>query len=302
MKRLIASLISFLLALIYYAAAAGQATAAGSAPIAENLELKTYVNVTVGGMLSAFDPDGGALQFVITTDPVKGKLQLDENGSFLYTPQEDKRGRDYFGYKAVDTDGNLSQEATVIVQILKPKKQVMYGDMHGKAEEYAAVFLSEADLFTGRQICGTYCFEPDSHVTRGEFLSMCMDMTGEPLFTGTYRTGYEDDECIPAWQKAYASAAAVSGIYAGTSNEDGVFFSGDETITRAQAAAILDQVLKLDNASNPSGKHQTDSRLARADSNMGADRLQPSLSAGDQLLNRAAAAQMLAAAYAYVHE
>lgn len=38
---------------------------------------------------------------------------------FVYTPSEGKRGRDYFGYKAVDASGNLSQEATVILHIKK---------------------------------------------------------------------------------------------------------------------------------------------------------------------------------------
>ena len=182
MKRLVVSLISFLMAALYFVNAAGQAAAVGSAPVAENLELKTYTNVSVGGMLSAFDPDGGALQFVITTEPVKGCIKLQEDGSFIYTPKENKKGRDYFGYKALDEEGNYSQEATVIIQILKQKKTVFYADMKGSSDEYAAVVLSETGLYTGKQICGVYCFEPDAYVTRGEFLSMCMALTGkEPV-------------------------------------------------------------------------------------------------------------------------
>ena len=39
------------------------ASAAGSAPIAENLEISTYRGVSVGGRLNATDPDGGALRY-----------------------------------------------------------------------------------------------------------------------------------------------------------------------------------------------------------------------------------------------
>ena len=94
-----------------------RSSAEGSAPAAENLELRTYRNVSVGGRLKAFDPDGDVVSYSITTDPVK----LEENGCFVYTPRENKRGRDYFGYKAVDSEGNLSQEATVIIRIEKQK-------------------------------------------------------------------------------------------------------------------------------------------------------------------------------------
>ena len=98
-----------------------RSSAEGSAPAAENLELRTYRNVSVGGRLKAFDPDGDVVSYSITTDPVKGSIELEENGCFVYTPGENKRGRDYFGYKAMDSEGNLSQEATVIIRIEKQK-------------------------------------------------------------------------------------------------------------------------------------------------------------------------------------
>lgn len=98
-----------------------RSSAEGSAPAAENLELRTYRNVSVGGRLKAFDPDDDVVSYSITTDPVKGSIELEENGCFVYTPRENKRGRDYFGYKAVDSEGNLSQEATVIIRIEKQK-------------------------------------------------------------------------------------------------------------------------------------------------------------------------------------
>ena len=45
-------------------------------PIAENLELKTYRGVSVGGQLKATDPDGDMLKYEVTTEPIKGEVAL----------------------------------------------------------------------------------------------------------------------------------------------------------------------------------------------------------------------------------
>ena len=303
MKRMFVSLLSLLLAALLLAAMPGQAMAVGDAPVAENLELRTYCDVTVGGKLSAFDPKGGTLRFEITTEPVKGSIALAEDGSFLYTPAADRRGRDYFGYKAVDETGNRSQEATVIIQILKPKKAVTYADMQGTAGEYAAVALSELGLYNGRKICGVSCFEPEASMSRGEFLSMCMALTGKPLLSGIYRTGYLDDDLIPAWQKAYASAAAINGVYRGLSTESGVVFSGEEPITYAEASVLLDTALELENVSYLSGYTELDLRQAQACMNLSAYTAEvPEGTRQDTLLTRLDAAKMLVAAWEFLEQ
>ena len=96
-------------------------TAANSAPVAENFEFETFRGVSFGGQLAAVDPEGDTLSFEITTQPVKGTIELGDDGSFVYTPAEDKKGKDYFGYKATDSEGNSSQEATVIIRLVKNK-------------------------------------------------------------------------------------------------------------------------------------------------------------------------------------
>ena len=95
------------------------AYAQGQPPLAESFELSTPMNTPYEGQLSASDEDSGELYYKITTQPVKGEIQLNEDGSFVYTPRENKKGRDYFGYKAIDPEGNVSQEATVIIRIQK---------------------------------------------------------------------------------------------------------------------------------------------------------------------------------------
>ena len=44
---------------------------------------------------------------------------MKDDGVIVYTPRRDKKGRDYFGYRAKDAEGNVSQEATAIIRIEK---------------------------------------------------------------------------------------------------------------------------------------------------------------------------------------
>ena len=96
-----------------------RAEAAGNTPIADNLELTTRRNIPVEGRLSAHDADDDIVSFEITTDPIKGSIEFKDDGVIIYTPRRDKKGRDYFGYRARDAAGNVSQEATAIIRIEK---------------------------------------------------------------------------------------------------------------------------------------------------------------------------------------
>ncbi|MEI3102502.1 MAG: Ig-like domain-containing protein [Oscillospiraceae bacterium] len=133
MKRVFISAFLVVMALLLCSGMVYPAMAAGSAPVAENLELRTFRNVSVSGQLSALDPENDVVKFEISTQPVKGHIELATDGSFVYTPNQDKKGKDYFGYRATDSEGNVSQEATVIIRIDKQKKDVSYSDMKGSA-------------------------------------------------------------------------------------------------------------------------------------------------------------------------
>lgn len=295
MKRMLISFMALTMAVFMFAGLAEPVFAEGSAPVAENLELKTYRNVSVGGQLSAFDPDGDELSFEITTQPVKGGIELADDGSFVYTPGENKRGRDYFGYKALDAQGNYSQEATVIIKIEKQKKDVFYSELHGTGDEYAAVALSESGIFTGEQVCGEYCFYPDKEVSRGEFLSMCMALSGEPMFKGVMSTGYADDGSIPSWMKPYVATAALCGIKTENAYGEAAAFDPAEPISLREAAAILDKALNVTQVSYIGFDADMDAELAQACANLSACGVLRS-SAFESTLTRRDAAHMLAAA------
>ena len=219
------------------------ALAANGAPVAENLEITTYRNVCVGGRLSAVDPEGDALSYEISTEPSKGTVELAEDGRFVYTPDANRKGRDYFGYRAIDSTGARSQEATVIVKIEKQKSQTSYADMAGHPSAYAATALAEYGIFSAESVGGVQVFSPEREVTRAEFLTMCMSLGENELLSGVLATGFADDAEIDAWLKPAVATALMDGVVSGYSVDGGAVFAPNEAVTRQEAAVMLDNVL-----------------------------------------------------------
>jgi len=273
------------------------ATAEGTAPIAKNLEIRTYRGVSVGGTLAATDPDGECVVFEITTAPVKGTVELNDDGTFVYTPKEGKRGKDYFGYRAVDESGSKSQEATVLISIEKQKTKVTYSDMNGNGAHYAAIALSEHGIYTGAQIAGNYVFSPDAPITRSEFLAMCMLLSGEETLSGIDATSFKDDRNIDDWAKPYVSTAVMCGIVSGyVTSEDGAVFRPADAISISEAVVMLDNVLDLtdcfyiESSASPSWYGQAAANLASCSI------LPYGTEVNEEVLTRADAAQMLISA------
>lgn len=274
---------------------AGQETA-DTAPVAQNLELTTFRNTSIGGTLSANAPDGSPLTFRITTDPVKGTVTLTDSGTFVYTPADGKRGRDYFGFRAADSSGNESQEATVIISIKKQKPDVTYSDMAGRPEEYAAVMLAEQGLYVGRQVGGQYLFDPDSAMPRDEFLAMCTRLTGTETLQGVLSTGFGDDAQIPAWAKTYVATALMNGNVCGYADGTSVIFAAQRGITAAEAAVMLGSFLSPSPAAALENSHIPDWACA-AVSSLTSCGIYPDGHDAAATLTRAEAAQMLLGAY-----
>ena len=215
---------------------------ANSAPVAENQILETYRGVSVGGQLSAYDAEGDALTFELATEPMKGCVELSPDGYFIYTPGEKKRGKDYFGFRAVDAEGNESQEGTVIIRLAKQRSALTYADMEGSGAEYAAVMLTEKGVFTAETLGSDHVFFPGEMVSRGEFLCMCMNAAGCETIRGVSATGFADDDDIGPWLKPYVATALFRG-YLG--DEPGSRFLPDDPIDLRGACVMLNAVLGI---------------------------------------------------------
>ncbi|SCI64408.1 S-layer homology domain [uncultured Flavonifractor sp.] len=225
---------------------------ANSAPIAENLELCTYKNVAITASFAATDPEGDLLTFQLVDKPARGAVTMPEDGSneFVYTPYENKTGKDSFTYVAVDAVGNTSAPATVKVKIEKASTKVTYSDMDGVSAHKAAIRLAEEGIFVGECMGGEYFFNPDTPVSRSEFLTMTMKATGLDALEDVTTTGFADDAAIPTWAKGYAASALKAGVVQGAADEVGrIVFNAEDTITRAEAAVLLDRALQVSDVS-----------------------------------------------------
>ncbi len=75
------------------------------------------VNVATGVLANDTDEENGTLTAAVVSQPTKGVLALNANGSFTYTPNADQNGLDTFTYQASDPGTALSMVATVTINI-----------------------------------------------------------------------------------------------------------------------------------------------------------------------------------------
>ena len=211
------------------------------APVAEDSAMETYRNLPNEAMLKVKDPEGKKLTYTVTRSPKRGEVTIREDGSFVYTPKKNKVGIDSFAYTATDPAGNVSREATVTIQVMKPSDAQQYSDTGGKSCRFAAEWMKNTGIFVAESINGNGCFQPEKTVSRGEFLTMLVGTLGLELEADAQVTGFSDD--APQWLKPYLAAAMRSGLTAGW--PEGDVFRAEETITGEEAAVMLQNALDL---------------------------------------------------------
>ena len=272
-------------------------TQANGAPVAERLELNTYQNVAVTGRFAAVDPEGDLLTYRLVKKPARGAVTISDDGQFVYTPYENKTGKDSFTYIAMDTVGNASDPATVKVCIEKPDTKVTYADLSGHPAHRDAIRLAEEGVFVGECMGEQYFFQPDALVTRGEFVAMAMNMAGVEALEGVERTGFADDAAIPTWAKPYVSSALKCGLVQGSRDEAGrVVFQANDPMTTAEAAVLLNRALGVTDVDvGAFGPAEAPDWAAQAVANLSTCGVLSSGSSLSEGMTRADAAQLLCA-------
>jgi hypothetical protein len=212
------------------------------APVAEDLALETYKNLPNKGSLKVHDPEGQPMTYSVVRQPRRGQVTVENDGSFTYTPKKNKVGVDSFTYTAVDPAGNVSREATVTVQILKPTDSAQYTDTAGQACRFAAEWMRNTGLFVGEKMGEQLCFQPEKTVTRGEFLAMLTELLDISAEDAAMNAVPAD---TPNWLRPYLAAAIRSGMTADLPTTDTGSFEADRPITGAEAAVMLQNVLAL---------------------------------------------------------
>lgn len=263
------------------------------APVAEDSAMETYKNLPNEAVLKVTDPEGQAMTFTLVRSPKRGEVTIREDGSFLYTPKKNKVGTDSFTFTATDPAGNVSREATVTVTILKPLDSKQYTDTTDSSCSFTAEWLRNTGIFTGETINDQLCFQPEQTVTRGEFLSMVMEVLDQPLQEELTSTGFVDE--APQWLKPYLAAAMRSGLVSGYPTAQGVEFRANQPITQQEAAVMLQNALQLP---TPVGSMEDRSVSTWAATSVAALRGSGMvLDTPDAVLTRAQASELLYAAH-----
>jgi hypothetical protein len=96
-------------------AVSNKAPAAGALAYSTRQGELLAVSAGDGLFSNASDPDGDTLSLVSNTQPAHGSLQVWQNGSFEYTPNQTYTGSDGFTYTL--TDGSASTTGTVSITI-----------------------------------------------------------------------------------------------------------------------------------------------------------------------------------------
>ena len=220
-------------------------TGKNEAPVCRDVKFETYKNIANTGVLSASDPEGDTLTYQLVKEPKRGTVDIAPDGSFTYTPAQNKVGKDVFTYTATDSAGNVSNVANVTVKIVKPTDKAMYQDLAGDTLAYTAMWLKDRGVYTGKRIAGNLCFEPEGTLTRGEFLVMAMKLLGSEPESARLTSGFADESKTPAWMRPYIVSAFKSGMVSGVTSPDGMVFRPSSNLTRAEAAVMLQNILDL---------------------------------------------------------
>lgn len=213
-------------------------------PTAADSTFETYKNISNSGTLKVSDPDGDALTYTLVRAPKRGTVELHEDGTFTYTPEENKVGKDSFVFTAADPAGNVSNEACVKIKIVKPTDRAVYSDLDEDAQ-YLGVWLREQGAYTGRTVAGHLCFAPDEAIRRGEFLIMAMHLLDCAPEEAALTSGFADESDTPQWMRPYIVSALRSGVVSGAATEAGVFFRPSDALTHAEAAVMVQGLMKL---------------------------------------------------------
>ena len=215
------------------------------APCAKDAKLETYRNIANNGTLSAEDAEGGKLIFAVADAPKRGTVELQENGTYVYTPAKNKVGEDSFTYTVTDEAGNVSKPATVRIRILKPTEVAGFADMNQDPAHYEALWAAAKGLIGGRELAGYRCFCPDERVSRIEFLTMAMALREYPVDESMTVSAFVDANEVPHWAQPYLAAAVRGGIVCGEVSETGLRFRPNDAITGREAAVILQNLWQL---------------------------------------------------------
>ena len=213
------------------------------APTANASVLTAKENIPVYASLNASDPDGDRITYHLAEAPKNGKLTLSEDGTVLYTANENGTGSDRFAYYVSDCYGNRSETAFVSVTTTPNTSGIIYSDLKDKECALPAAILAEKGALIGEKLGEEWNFYPDKTVTRADFLMMAMKMCDiDTALMASNQSNFADSASFTDTQNRYIATAARMGLVIGMDTEDGRCFCPNEAITSEQASTLLGRI------------------------------------------------------------
>ena len=223
-------------------------------------QIWTQSGIGVYSKLTAYDPEGDALEVMILEYPRYGTLeQMSEDGTFCYTSNDGYVGRDSFRYCIRDEYGNYTALCRMNIQVADRLTTLTFADMEGKAEYNASLVMSAEGIMHGTVVGDHTLFLPDKEVSRAEFVAMAMKRAGLRQDTTLNRTFFDDNDDIPTYLVGYVATASRLGIVNGSfEGEDGLLFRPNDTVTFLECAIILSNIYELTEESEAVFSEMTD--------------------------------------------
>ncbi len=213
-----------------------------SPPVATNSKMKAVSGIMCFCDLDIIEPNGDDFTINVITYPSNGYVTVNPEGRVLYTPEEGFSGKDRLVYSVRDCFGNVSESATLEINVEKNENQLVFQDMKENLNHFYAYNMCEDDVMVYRLENGKYYFDPDTPVSKVEFLVMLMCVSGlDSDIVAVADSIISDDEGLSSGLKGYISAAAQKELIM---LENGKF-KPDEEITFSDAAFMIAAALKL---------------------------------------------------------
>ena len=217
--------------------------------VIEGPELTAFTQSTAKGEMRAVDADGDGLFFEVVEYPEGGKLRFDsKTGEFTYTAGS-RIMTDSFTYRVKDDLGNTSKICKMTMCVIENSNKTVFSDMEDSENTCAAVAMTEKGYMSTTKEKGKICFDPDESVSRLDFLVTAMNVFGADNVPDIENTGFSDDAEIPDEYKGYVYSAARLGIINGISENGALCFKPEKTVTKAEAAVILNNIIGYETTS-----------------------------------------------------
>lgn len=184
-----------------------------------------------------FDPahltltlDGWKLGFILEGDTLTAPLELFDSLAHRVS------------LEVQDASGNLGRASLDIPG--SGQAPVPFTDIEGHWAQVNITYLAQQGVTNGRQAAdGTFIFDPQTNITRGEFATMLgrwlrVDLT---RYEGV-SLPFVDASEVPGWALPAVAYLYDAGIMTGSLEGDGLYAKANQPITRAQAMAMLGRV------------------------------------------------------------